>query len=265
MAQKIFVVDAFKTDKPFSGNPAGVCILDERQSDEWMQQVAAEMKHSETAFMLKNDGGFTIRYFTPTIEVPLCGHATLASAHILWEEGICPGYEKITFYASGGVLKAIKEKDGISIDFPAFEPKVIDIASKGETETMKLNINHTSVYQSENDIVFELESEDQVKKFSPNFNDLGELPYRMIILTAKAKTCDFVSRVFAPSAGIDEDPATGIAHCILGPLWSKKLNKERLIAFQASKRGGIFNIHCFRNRISLIGISKLRLKGTFFS
>lgn len=261
---KIHVVDAFVTKKPFSGNPAGVCLLDSWKPDQWMQQVAAEMKHSETAFFVKNDSGFSIRYFTPTVEVPLCGHATLASAFILWEEGIVPQYEEIVFHAKGGTLKIKKEKEIIQMDFPTSSFQEVKNVDQSVLDT--LSVKPLSVSKSENDIVFELENEHGIENCKPDFHSMKTLPYRMIILTAKSESpdIDFVSRVFAPTAGIDEDPATGIAHCILGPLWSKKLTKQVLKAYQASSRGAEFELSITDNQIQLIGKAKLMMKGQFY-
>jgi len=264
LTQKIFIVDAFVTDNPFSGNPAGVCLLDNWRPDKWMQNVASEMKHSETAFVVKNDSGFGIRYFTPAIEVPLCGHATLASSFILWEEGVVPQYEEIIFHAKGGTLKIQKEKDIIKMDFPIscfqemknFDKAVLDV----------LSIKPVSVYKSERDILFEMSSEIEVQNYTPDFYSMKHLPYRMVIITSKSEKSDidFVSRVFAPSAGIDEDPATGIAHCILGPLWAEKLEKQILKGYQASSRGAAFDISLDSNHIQLFGHARLVLKGNIY-
>ncbi|MBT6120798.1 PhzF family phenazine biosynthesis protein [bacterium] len=261
---KIYVVDAFVTDKPFSGNPAGVCLLDSWESDQWMQQVASEMKHSETAFIVKNDTDFSIRFFTPTVEVPLCGHATLASAFILWEEGVVPQYKEITLHANGETLTAKNEKTQISIDFPS--SPVQKVQNFDKTILKNLSINPVSICQSENDMVFELESEKEIKNYTPDFHFIKTLPFRMLVITARSDQSDlqFVSRVFAPTAGVDEDPATGIAHCILGPIWSEKLNEKTLKAFQASERGAFFDIQIKQARIVLAGKSRLVLKGSLF-
>ena len=264
MKKSIFVVDAFVTDRPFSGNPAGVCVLPEWPSDQWMQQVSTEMKHSETAFVVEDGAAFHIRYFTPVTEIALCGHATLASAFILWEEGIVPQHEAIVFHARGGTLKVKKEKESIQMDFPTFsfqEMKNLDHAIVNA-----LSVKPLSVFKSENDIIFELESEQEIKLYKPDFSLMQNLPYRMIILTARSENSDFdfVSRVFAPTAGIDEDPATGIAQCILGPLWAEKYAIQGLKAYQASSRGAEFCILVKGNRVQLLGQAKLILKGLLY-
>ena len=261
---KIHVVDAFVTKKKFSGNPAGVCLLDSWKPEQWMQQVSSEMKHSETAFIVKNDSGFGLRYFTPTIEVPLCGHATLASAFILWKEGIVPQYEVIVFHAKGGTLKVKKEKEVIQMDVPISSFQEVKNVDQAVLNT--LSVKPLSVSKSENDIVFELENEHGIENCKPDFHSMKTLPYRMIILTAKSESpdIDFVSRVFAPTAGIDEDPATGIAHCILGPLWAEKLEKQMFMTHQASLRGVDFNITVQHNRVLLSGVGRLRVKGVIY-
>ena len=186
--QKIYVVDAFITSKPFSGNPAGVCILEERQSDDWMQAIASEMNHSETAFVLKNDAGFSIRYFTPTMEIPLCGHATLASARVLWEEGIVSRYNEITFISNGGTLQIKHQNDQIVMSFPKLEPNIIEGSSK--ISLKELQLNPVAIAQHKKDILFELETDKDVIHYTPNFEVLKKQPYRMIILTATHPTYD---------------------------------------------------------------------------
>jgi len=261
---ELFVVDAFVTKYPFSGNPASVCILDCWKSDIWMQAVANEMNHSETAFVLEHKNGFAIRYFTPNTEVPLCGHATLASAFILWKEGVIAQSEAIVFYAKGGTLKLKKEKDIIQMDFPTSSFQ--EVKYPDQTALNALSINPLSVFKSEKDIVFELKNESEIENYKPDFHSMKLLPYRMIILTAQSElpNIDFVSRVFAPSSGIDEDPATGIAICILGPFWSQKLSKTRLRAFQASSRGADFDVFVQDQRVFLSGRATMVLKGRLY-
>ena len=261
---KIYVVNAFITKKDFSGNPAGVCILNNWKPASWMQSVANQMNLSETAFVVKNEDGFSIRYFTPKIEVPLCGHATLASAFILWNEGISIRHEEIVFYANGGTLKITNENDNICMDFPRSKPILTKTFDKKSLE--KLKLVPVSIYKSDNDIVYKLDTEKLVTDYQPDFSIIKQLPFRMHIITAKSdkNNLDFISRVFAPTAGIDEDPATGIAHCILGPLWSDKLQKNELNAYQDSARGANFYIKICGDRIKLVGRAKLVLKGDFY-
>jgi PhzF family phenazine biosynthesis protein len=261
---KIYVVDAFVTNTSFSGNPAGVCILKNWQSESWMQNIAAEMNHSETAFIVKNESGFGIRYFTPTIEVPLCGHATLATAFILWKENIVPKQNNITFYAKGGILKAQKEKNYIKMDFPSSPAK--EIQNFDKNILTNLSIDPIFVYQSNNDIIYELSSHEKVRSYTPDFHSMNSIPYRMHIITAKNTLPDshFISRVFAPTAGVNEDSATGVAHCILGPLWGRKLDLSILKAYQASSRGAEFNITLSKDRVLLSGKCLLVLKGDLY-
>ena len=263
---KTYVVDAFITDRPFSGNPAGVCLLDSWTSESLMQHIAAEMNHSDTAFIVKQDDGFSIRYFTPTVEVPLCGHATLAAASVIWHESLVHRSKDIIFYAKGGTLKAHQsESNAISMDFPKAAPKTL--SQIDDTLLSQLNITTTHVYQSEKDLVYELDSENEVKNFNMDVVKLKAFPYRMHILTAESEKSDydFVSRVFAPTAGINEDPATGIAHCILGPIWAEKLNKTTLKAYQASRRGAVFGISLSDEKVQLTGRIKIMLKGHFYA
>jgi len=218
----------------------------------------------EIDFVIKNATEYSIRYFTPTLEVPLCGHATLGAAFILWAEGLVPQNEAIVFQAKGGKLTAKYQKAGIQLDFPAAIAEPFQGFDKNNLK--KLSINPTAIYQSGNDIVYELASENEVKNFQPDFQFMKILPFRMHIITAKAAQEDvnFISRVFAPTAGIDEDPATGIAHCILGPLWAEKLKQKTMKAFQASKRGAQFVVTIVGERVQLLGQARLILKGDFY-
>lgn len=259
-----YVVDAFTTSNPFSGNPAGVCLLDEWKSTQWMQQIAAELKHSETAFIIQDHNSISIRYFTPTIEVPLCGHATLAAASVLWQEKLVSTDLTLTFNAQGGVLKAKYNASSIQLDFPAtaFTPYTTPYPDFINT----LSIHPESIYTSEHDIIFILDNEMAVINYNPYFLTMQHLPYRFIAISALSKDpdIDFVSRVFAPSAGINEDPATGIAHCVLGPLWSRRLNKTTLNALQASPRGAQFSITIDGLRVLLSGTTKTIFKGKVY-
>lgn len=257
----IYTVDAFVTQKSFSGNPAGVCLLDTWPTDDWMQNVAAEMNHAETAFVMPSDTGYAIRYFTPTIEIPLCGHATLASAHVLWEEGIVSRRSKITFFAKGGTLKVQRQGEQIQMDFPRPSFTMFDDFPDHVSD---LNLKPLCVAQSDKDLVYELASEKEVRDYDPPFLAMKTLPFRMHIITAKSDSedCDFVSRVFAPSAGINEDSATGIAHCILGPFWEKKLDQTTFHAIQASKRGAHLGVVLQEKRVLLLGNAINTLKGS---
>jgi PhzF family phenazine biosynthesis protein len=256
---KIFQVDAF-TDKLFTGNPAAVCILPEPRDETWMQNVAREMNLSETAFLREQEDGFNLRWFTPAVEVELCGHATLASAHILWEIGLLAPQEPARFHTLSGLLIAERSEDGIEMDFPA-TPDEPASAPPGLVEALGVTFKYTG--RSRFDYLVEVDSEEVVRNVKPDFVLLKTLPIRGIIVTSVA-TCsgyDFVSRFFAPSAGIDEDPVTGSAHCCLGPYWSRRLGKEEFVAYQASERGGVVRVRVASDRVYLGGRAVTVLRG----
>lgn len=259
MGQPIFQVDAF-TDKPFTGNPAAVCLLPAPQEEQWMQQVAREMNLSETAFLVRQTDGFNLRWFTPVMEVDLCGHATLASAHILWEQGFLPEEEVARFHTRSGLLTAERKGEWIELDFPA-EPE----EESGGPAELAQALGVTPKYLGKNrmDYLVEVDSEDLVRKVTPNFTLLEAIPARGIIITSLASSpgYDFVSRFFAPRAGIHEDPVTGSAHGYLGPFWSERLQKTELIAYQASARGGIVRIRMGKQRVYLGGQAITVLRG----
>ena len=247
----LVVVDAF-TDRPFAGNPAAVCLLEEDRDTEWKQAVAAEINLSETAFVRKLDDGFELRWFTPAIEVALCGHATLASAHALWSQGVAPENEAIRFHTRSGVLTCSRHSDLIELDFPALA--VVESAPPaGLTEA--LGVTPTFAGQSTFDKFLVVESEQVVRSLRPDFRRLKQIDMRGVMVTSLADDpqIDFVSRYFAPGAGIDEDPVTGSAHCCLGPYWGKQLGKSEMTAFQASARGGTVQIRLCGDRVVLGG------------
>jgi PhzF family phenazine biosynthesis protein len=248
---KIYQVDAF-TDKPFRGNPAGVCVLPGPKEEAWMQDVAREMNLSETAFLLKQEDGFRLRWFTPTVEVELCGHATLASAHILWETGRLSPDETARFHTLSGLLTAARRGDEVELDFPATPDEPAE-APTGLAET--LGAPPKNFRSSRFDHLVELESEDIVRGLRPDFTRLKALPVRGIMVTSRASTpgLDFVSRFFGPAVGVDEDPVTGSAHCCLGPYWAKRLNKTEMLAYQASARGGVVGVTIAGDRVRLRG------------
>jgi PhzF family phenazine biosynthesis protein len=248
---KIYHVDAF-TDKPFTGNPAGVCVLTEPRDDTWMQNVAREMNLSETAFLLEQADGYRLRWFTPAVEVELCGHATLASAHVLWETGRLAGLEHARFQTLSGLLTAERRGDAIELDFPATPDEPAD-APAGLAEILGARV--VNFRSSRFDHLVELESEAAVRGLRPDFTRLKSLPVRGIIVTSRASSLgfDFVSRFFGPAVGIDEDPVTGSAHCCLGPYWSKRLGKTEMIAYQASARGGVVGVAVMGERVRLRG------------
>jgi PhzF family phenazine biosynthesis protein len=251
MAVRIYQVDAF-TEKPFGGNPAGVCILPEPCDPVWMQNVAKEMNLSETAFLYKQERGFNLRWFTPASEVDLCGHATLASAHILWEMGFLNSREAAIFQTRSGILTAELNEGHIELNFPA-TPDEPASAPPGLTEALGITPHY--VGRSKFDYLLEIDSEESLRKINPDFNLLKSLPVRGMIVTSLATSSgyDFVSRFFAPSVGVNEDPVTGSAHCTLGPFWSRKLGKNEFLAYQASERGGVLHIRVAGDRVYLGG------------
>ncbi len=251
MGTILIQVDAF-TNQVFSGNPAAVCILKEPATPEWMQNVAQEMNLSETAFLVPQDDGFNLRWFTPTVEVDLCGHATLASAHVLWELSYLNPETVARFYTRSGLLSATKQGDWIEMNFPA-KPPIICTAPEQLATALGVKIN--TVGKNQFDYLVEVESEEIVRQIQPDFGLLKTLPVRGIIVTSLASSSeyDFVSRFFAPIAGVNEDPVTGSAHCCLGPFWSERLNKNEFLAYQASSRGGIVRVRNVSDRIYLGG------------
>jgi PhzF family phenazine biosynthesis protein len=259
MGPPIFQVDAF-AEKPFEGNPAAVCILSGPGDSDWMQNVAKEMNLSETAFLYKQEKDFNLRWFTPTVEVDLCGHATLASAHILWEEGVLRLREQARFRTRSGLLTAERRENRIELNFPA-NPEESASAPPGFLEA--LGVTPRYVGRSKFDYLVEVDSEDLVRKMIPDFSLLKTLPIRVISVTSAASSpgCDFVSRVFAPREGIDEDPVTGSAHCTLGPFWSKRFGKKEFVAYQVSERGGVLRVRVAGDRVHLGGQAVTILRG----
>ncbi|MEM8963667.1 MAG: PhzF family phenazine biosynthesis protein [Acidobacteriota bacterium] len=253
MGIEIVQVDAFAS-APFTGNPAAVCVFDELPSATWRQNVAREMNLSETAFVIRReDGAFDLTWFTPSTEVDLCGHATLASAHVLWQDAHLPLDRTARFHTRSGVLICQREGDWIRMDFPAERP-----TATVATDTLVDALDHTPVFVGRNrmDMLVELENEAAVRAASPNLHALGALNIRGLILTAAAdedRDYDFVSRFFAPAAGVDEDPVTGSAHCCLAPYWTEKLGRDTLTGYQASARGGFVNVEMHGDRVHLLG------------
>lgn len=260
MVQEIFQVDAF-TDSPFSGNPAAVCVLPQEVDEGWMQRVANEMNLSETAFLFQQEDGYNLRWFTPVIEVDLCGHATLASAHILWETGLLAPDQEARFYTRSGLLTAVRQDNWIQLDFPSEPEDEIDAPEKLSDA---LGISPNYVGKNRFDYLIEIESEESIRNLTPNFTVLRTIDSRGFIVTSVADSpeFDFVSRFFAPSFGINEDPVTGSAHCCLGPFWQKKLGKNEFTAYQASARGGIIKVHVAGERVLLAGQAFTVMRGT---
>ena len=257
---KTFTVDAF-TDKMFSGNPAAVCLLENDIEDNLKQSIAAEMNLSETAFVKKLNDGFSLRWFTPTSEVELCGHATLASAHILWQEGILKPDEEAVFHTVfKGKLTAKKSGDEIELNFPVNIP----VQSEDNPELEKaLGVKPVRLFTTDHHYLVELNSIGELKNVSPDFELLEKLEKYGTILTCGSgnKDHDFISRFFAPAKGVKEDPVTGSAHCVLAPYWNSKLNKKTMKAFQASERGGDLTVTMEGDRVLIAGKAVTILKG----
>lgn len=250
MTIPLFHVDAF-TDRPFAGNPAAVCLLPAWRADPWLQGVAREMNLSETAFLVSNADGFDLRWFTPKVEVDLCGHATLASAHILWQQGQIAG-DEIRFSTRSGILKAVRHGDDIELDFP-LKPETAAEAPPGLLQALGVSAKY--VGKNPFDYLVEVDSEATLRGMAPDFKRLTTVPVRGIIVTSKSAEprFDFVSRFFAPAAGVDEDPVTGSAHCCLGDFWRKRLGKAEFVALQVSARGGVVKVRVTKDRALLGG------------
>ena len=255
---KIYQVDAF-TDVPFKGNPAAVCILDRTYSDDWMKSVANEMNLSETAFVILRENGYELRWFTPKVEMDLCGHATLATAHILWTEGYVDKCTELSFNTRSGVLKAKNLNGSIQLDFPALEYK----QTKAPKELIQaLGINPIYEGMSKENYLIEVDSENEVKALKPDFNLLAQVDMHGVIVTSKGDNeYDFVSRFFAPSVGVLEDPVTGSIQCVLVKYWKEKLKKSRFTAYQHSERGGKLRLELVDGRTLIIGDAVTVLRG----
>jgi PhzF family phenazine biosynthesis protein len=265
---RLVTVDAF-TDRPFAGNPAAICVLDAPADEGWMQALAAEMNLSETAFLVPIEGGWNLRWFTPTVEVDLCGHATLASAHVLCTEvaGMHDELDELRFSTRSGWLSARRLPDGwIELDFPADTatpvdplPALIDALGIEPSDAV-------GVLQGRSDLLVELASATAVRACAPDHRALAGLPVRGVMVTAAGSgddaAFDFVSRFFAPGSGIDEDPVTGSAHCLLAPFWAAKLGRDELLAYQASPRGGVVRVRVRGDRVALAGQAVTVLRAT---
>ena len=256
---QIFQVDAF-TGEPFAGNPAAVCILPGSADPGWMQKLAREMNLSETAFLLKKDDGFDLRWFTPAIEVDLCGHATLASAHILWETGLLTPEQEARFHTRSGLLTAQLVEDQVELNFPA-TPDQPASAPPELKEALGVEPKYTG--RSQFDYLVEVDSEERIRNLQPDLTLLKKIPTRGVIVTSRSRSgeYDFVSRFFAPGVGVDEDPVTGSAHCCLGPFWAERLGKTELSAYQASERGGSMRVRLIGDRVYLAGQAVTVLRG----
>ncbi|HEU5262962.1 MAG TPA: PhzF family phenazine biosynthesis protein [Gemmatimonadales bacterium] len=259
MGPTIVQVDAF-TDTPFAGNPAAVCVLPAPRDARWMQDVARELNLSETAFLHPADDGYHLRWFTPAVEVDLCGHATLASAHVLWADGHLPRDRTARFHTNSGLLTAVAKGDWIELDFPA-TPAAPAPAAPGLAAALAAAPRW--IGRSRFDYLVELDTEDTVRHLQPDFAALERVEARGVIVTSRATTpgYDFVSRFFAPRAGVREDPVTGSAHCALTPFWNERLHKREMTAYQASTRGGVIRVRHMGDRVALGGQAVTVLRG----
>ena len=251
MPIRIVQVDAF-TNRPFSGNPAAVCVLNEPRPEQWLRDVAREMNLSETAFLWPRDGEFDLRWLTPAVEVDLCGHATVASAHVLWQDSHLPEGTQARFQTRSGLLTADRRGDWIELNFPAKIAKPVEappdlLHGLGVERARFVGLNAF-------DYLVEVESEEAVRALAPDHSALRRFEVRGVIVTARGSgEFDFVSRFFAPGAGVDEDPVTGSAHTALGPYWAEKLGKLEMTAYQASPRGGVVKVTMAGDRVLLGG------------
>ena len=254
-----YQVDAF-TVSPFKGNPAAVVILEKARNEAWMQSVASEMNLSETAFLVAEKDGYKLRWFTPTTEVELCGHATLASAHVLFEFGFYEPDEHITFYTMSGPIKASFQNGTVELDMPRRDPKPLE---KDPHVEDLLGVKSLAMAEFNGKLLMvELENAQMVSEFGPDFNKINHLNYEDVLITAHdGERFDFVSRFFSPKTGILEDPVTGMAHCSLAPYWAGKLGKNQFHAFQASKRGGELWVRLGEDRVYLGGKAVTVLQG----
>jgi predicted PhzF superfamily epimerase YddE/YHI9 len=258
MAVPIYHVNAF-TRRPFAGNPAAVCLLGDVPPAEWMQNVAAQMNLSETAFLCPEADGFRLRWFTPAVEVDLCGHATLASAHVLWESGLLPAGREARFFTRSGPLGARRLGPLIELDFPSCPARPAEPPAE---LAESLGARLTWAGRNGSDWLVEVGSEGELRGLTPDFRRLARLPVRGVIVTSRSSgEYDFVSRFFAPASGVAEDPVTGSAHCCLGPFWAERLGKAELRAYQASARGGEVRVRLAGERVLLGGEAVTVLRG----
>lgn len=256
---ELWQVDAF-TDRPFKGNPAAVCFLDQPREESWYQAVAAEMNLSETAFLLPRDDGYHLRWFTPAVEVDLCGHATLASAHALWSSGRLPVSTTARFDTRSGRLSAERDGDWIALDFPATAPEP---APEPEGLREALGIAPAQVARTRFDLFVVLDDPGALRRLAPDMPGLSRVPARGIVITAPGDEAgvDFISRFFGPSSGVPEDPVTGSAHCALAPYWAARLGRTHLTGYQASPRGGSVRVELRGDRVRLLGKAVTVLRG----
>ena len=252
----LYQLDAF-TDRPFSGNPAAVCLLPSWPQDSLLQNIALENNLSETAFLVRSGKGYELRWFTPTVEVDLCGHATLASARVVFDF-LEPGADRVFFSSVSGPLTVSRQGDRLCMDFPARPPRACE---PPKVLAQALQAEYDRVLCSNRDLMVIFQTEQQVRELSPDQALLGSLDFFAVMVTAPGDASDFVSRFFAPRQGIPEDPVTGSAHCTLVPYWSKRLGRKKLHARQVSSRGGELWCEDQGERVSISGQAVLVLSG----
>ena len=259
MKEQILQIDAF-TVQPFLGNPAAVCLLSQPRDEQWMQNLAREMNLSETAFLLPREDGFDLRWFTPACEVDLCGHATLASAHALWITETLEPIETARFHTKSGLLLAKKKEDWIELDFPLDPVKPVEAPEDLESA---LGITWNYIGHCNFGYFLEVKSEETVRRMKPDFAAVERVCPRGVIVTSAGDSVeyDFVCRVFVPALGVDEDPVTGSAHCALGSYWQQKKQKDALISYPPSRRGGRVRVHVGEDRVYLGGQAVLVFRG----
>ncbi len=259
MKLDIYQIDAF-TDKVFAGNPAAVIPLDKWYDDKLMQNIAMENNLSETAFFIKQDGKYQLRWFTPAREVDLCGHATLAAAHVILNE-LSDEADEVKFETRSGLLIVKKENDYLVMNFPAIKSSPV---SDDSDLSWLISLKPKEILTSKQDLLVVLESQKQIVDYVPDVINIKNLKHRGLIITAKGIDVDFVSRTFYPELAVEEDPVTGSAHCQLVPYWAKKLNKTNFIAKQLSMRGGMIKCELSNDRVLLKGTATKYLSGTIF-
>ncbi len=258
----LWQVDAF-TAVAFRGNPAAVCLLPGPAEEAWMRAVAAEMNLSETAFLWPLEEGFSLRWLTPTVEVDLCGHATLASAHVLFSEGLLEGWETAVFHTRSGRLTGRLDGEFIELDFPQKRAEETAVPEELLPALGLITAEVRFTGKGGGDYLIILEDEQRVRSLRPDFAALAKLPVRGVIVSGAAEggEFDFVSRFFAPGSGVAEDPVTGSAHCTLAPYWAGQLGKEAFVAYQASARGGVLEVRLEGERVKLRGQAVTVLRG----
>jgi PhzF family phenazine biosynthesis protein len=262
MKQSIIQVDSF-TDKPFAGNPAGVCYLDEPAEESWMQSVANEMNLAETAFFYKQGDDYNLRWFTPVAEVEMCGHATLATAHVLFHDNHVAHDQRITFHTLSGPLYASLKGEWIELNFPAKIPSEIPAPDNLEDA---LGFKPSYFAKAGEDCMAVCDSEETIRNLRPNISAIEKLPTRGLSVTARGSgDYDFVSRFFAPAYGIPEDPVTGSAHCALAPYWMNVLGKTEMVGYQASPRGGAVRVRVENDRVILGGKAIIVIRGDLYT